>query len=235
MAVAGQPLHPDPTCTTTLYPPPTSLQPTLLDFLDTPKPENEETFWGDNIHTDPADLHQVYFQNVDGIRNDANEIDLYVKTMHQFNAGTIYWADPSGETMDRANSAFDAIEIAAQKAEARLDDIAGLTEPVRDNRPQMAEHVLSITRNLDGIISDIQVFSEAMHSQKGMLSYLVHDDELFHRIDIIVTNAEEISHRIRPILEDVRIFTDKIARDPRQLGMKGALDQRPSGLKTGVL
>jgi phospholipid/cholesterol/gamma-HCH transport system substrate-binding protein len=141
----------------------------------------------------------------------------------------------SRETMDKANAAFDAIQSAAQKADARLDDIAGLTEPLRDNGPQMAEHVLSITRNLDGITSDIQVFTQAMNSQQGTLSRLIHDDELFQKIDGIVTNAEEISQRIRPIVEDVRIFTDKIARDPRQLGVKGALDRRPSGLKTGVV
>jgi hypothetical protein len=41
-AIAG--LRPDPTCTTTLYPSPTSLQLTLLDFFERPKPENEETF-----------------------------------------------------------------------------------------------------------------------------------------------------------------------------------------------
>ncbi len=141
----------------------------------------------------------------------------------------------SRETMDKANAAFDAIQSAARKADARLDDIAGLTEPFRDNGPQMAQNVLSITRNLDGITSDIQVFTNAMNSQQGTLSRLVHDDELFQKIDGIVTNAEEISQRIRPIVEDVRIFTDKIARDPRQLGVKGALDRRPSGLKTGVV
>jgi hypothetical protein len=32
----------------------------------------------------------------------------------------------------------------------------------------------------------------------------------------------------------MRVFTDKIARDPSQLGVRGALDRRPSGLKTGV-
>jgi hypothetical protein len=95
VAVAGQPLSPDPACPTTLYPPPTSLQPTLLDFFETPKLEDEEMFWGDDIHTDPADLHRVYFQNVDGIRNDADDIDLYVEAMHQFNVNTICWADPS--------------------------------------------------------------------------------------------------------------------------------------------
>jgi hypothetical protein len=59
-AAVGQSLRsPDPTCPTTLYPPPISLQPTLLDFFETPKPEDEETFWGDDIPTDPADLHRV--------------------------------------------------------------------------------------------------------------------------------------------------------------------------------
>jgi hypothetical protein len=62
-----------------LSPPPTSLQPTLLDFFETPKLENEETFWGDDIHTDPVDLHRIYLQNVDGIRSDADEIDLAIR------------------------------------------------------------------------------------------------------------------------------------------------------------
>ena len=30
-------------------------------------------------------------------------------------------------------------------------------------------------------------------------------------------------------MNDIRIFSDKIARDPRQLGLKGALDKRPLG------
>ena len=37
---------------------------------------------------------------------------------------------------------------------------------------------------------------------------------------------------VKPILDDIRIFSDKIARDPRQLGLKGALDRRPVGTGT---
>ena len=51
-AVAGHPFQTDTTCPPTkLYPSPTTLQPTLLDFFEPPTPENEETFWGDDIHT----------------------------------------------------------------------------------------------------------------------------------------------------------------------------------------
>ena len=42
-------------------------------------------------------------------------------------------------------------------------------------------------------------------------------------------NAEDITSRLKPIMDDIRIFSDKIARDPRQLGLKGALDRRPVG------
>ncbi len=50
--------------------------------------------WGDSIHDDPGDFHRIYFQNIDGVRNDADEIDLYVSCMSQFQIGTFCWADP---------------------------------------------------------------------------------------------------------------------------------------------
>ena len=50
--------------------------------------------WGDSIHDAPGDFHRIYFQNIDGVRNDADEIDLYVSCMSQFQIGTFCWADP---------------------------------------------------------------------------------------------------------------------------------------------
>ena len=50
--------------------------------------------WGDSIYDDPGDLHRIYFQNIDGLRNNADEIDLYTASMAQFQIGTFCWADP---------------------------------------------------------------------------------------------------------------------------------------------
>ena len=43
-------------------------------------------------------------------------------------------------------------------------------------------------------------------------------------------NVNNLTRELRPIVDDVRVFTDKIARHPEQLGVRGALDRRP-GLK----
>jgi hypothetical protein len=77
--------------------PPSSIAPsTLLDFFTVPDssscPESSE--WGDSIHIDPKDNHRIYFQNIDGLRHDDDEMDLYVSSMAQFNIGTFCWADP---------------------------------------------------------------------------------------------------------------------------------------------
>jgi hypothetical protein len=77
-----------------------STSPSILPYLINPENtntvgEDETTYWGDTIHCPPGELHRVYFQNLDGLRNDSEEIDLYVETMLQYQVGTFCWTDPS--------------------------------------------------------------------------------------------------------------------------------------------
>lgn len=70
---------------------------TLLEFF-APAVSHQEpddtTTWGDSIHETPGELHRIYFQNIDGLRNDVDEIALYVSSMAQLQVGTFCWADP---------------------------------------------------------------------------------------------------------------------------------------------
>jgi hypothetical protein len=68
---------------------------TLLDFFS-PSLENSSehsSSWGDSIHQSPGDLHRVFFQNLDGLRNNADDMDQYVSSMAQFQTSTFCWAD----------------------------------------------------------------------------------------------------------------------------------------------
>ena len=71
----------------------------LLDYFASTTPSGSEMgtngTWGDSIQSVPGDLHRIYFQNLDGLRNDADETAMYVASMAQLNVGTFCWADPS--------------------------------------------------------------------------------------------------------------------------------------------
>jgi len=135
-------------------------------------------------------------------------------------------------TANEARQALNAFEQVGLKAERNLDNLEGFTRPLREQGDRLIADLSRGARNLDEALSQLVTFGEAINSSDGTLGRLIRDDQLYGDIREMVSNLNAASRRIRPILEDVRIFTDKISRDPRQLGIKGALDRNPSG--TGV-
>jgi phospholipid/cholesterol/gamma-HCH transport system substrate-binding protein len=152
------------------------------------------------------------------------------QTLHDFPA----LVNDARQTMDVARTSLTSFQKASEKAEANLDNLEQLTRPLGERGARIVENVEASTENLNELLTQLVTFSESLNSGEGALGKLVRDDELYERIDRIVGNAEDLTRRLRPIVDDVRVFTDKIARDPSQLGVRGALDRRPSGLKTGL-
>ena len=75
----------------TILPRATATSSTILEYFDSSESDaslGELKAWGGSILDNPDELHRVYFQNLDGLRNDPDEMDLYVSSMAQFNVGT---------------------------------------------------------------------------------------------------------------------------------------------------
>ncbi|HBJ36192.1 MAG TPA: hypothetical protein DDZ51_15865 [Planctomycetaceae bacterium] len=111
-----------------------------------------------------------------------------------------------------------------------LGNIEKFTEPLGERGPEMVEQVLNSFANLDATLQQITQFGDMVNNSDGSLRRIIEDDELYFQVKRTLGNIEQATMRIRPILDDVRIFTDKVARDPSQLGVKGALSARPNGL-----
>jgi len=54
--------------------------------------------------------------------------------------------------------------------------------------------------------------------------------ELYQHLNAAATNIERLTRDLKPILADVRVFSDKIARHPESLGVRGAIQRNP-GIK----
>ncbi len=76
---------------------------------------------------------------------------------------------------------------------------------------------------LDRLMTEVLVFSQSLNDSKGTIGQLVHNPELYHSVNRAVKNIEELTQELRPIVNDARIFSDKIARHPELLGVRGAI------------
>ncbi|MEM1069614.1 MAG: mammalian cell entry protein, partial [Planctomycetota bacterium] len=114
-------------------------------------------------------------------------------------------------------------------AEDAVSNIQQITEPLANHSDVFVESVMRTLTRVEGTLAEAEEFSRALNNNEGTLRRLLEDDELYWQVRRTVDNVEQATARIRPILDDVRIFTDKIARDPRELGVRGAISRRPSG------
>ena len=80
------------------------------------------------------------------------------------------------------------------------------------------------------MVEQFVLFGKALNRREGSLGQLVNNPDLYQNLNAAAANVEQLTRRLRPIVEDARIFTDKIARDPGVLGVRGAL-KKNSGIK----
>lgn len=140
--------------------------------------------------------------------------------------------DDARGTLAKANETFDGFQRMSLRAEDNLQNLEKFTKPLSERGPILVDNIDGILANVNSLTEQLDELAGGLSQRNGTIGRLLRDDTIYDRLDRTLANVEDLTFRLRPIMEDVRIFTDKIARDPRQLGVKGALDRRPLG--TGI-
>ncbi|MBA61521.1 MAG: hypothetical protein CMJ76_04070 [Planctomycetaceae bacterium] len=132
-------------------------------------------------------------------------------------------------TLSSAQQTMEYFENVGKKVETNLDNLEKFTRPLGERGEMLVESITSSVENFDSTVSQMNELVTTLNNAEGSLHKIVHDDDLYYSIKRTTTNIEDATKRMRPILNDLRIFSDKIATDPRQLGVSGVLDRRPVG------
>jgi hypothetical protein len=106
------------------------------------------------------------------------------------------------------------------------------TGPLGERGPAIAENIESSMRNIDALFEQLVEFGERLNAKEGTLARFLDDEEIYDRISRVALNAEDITRRLRPVVDNLGVFSDKLARDPGIIGVRGALDKRPIGQGT---
>jgi phospholipid/cholesterol/gamma-HCH transport system substrate-binding protein len=95
-----------------------------------------------------------------------------------------------------------------------LHNLEGVTEPLAQRGPELVARVDGTLAKADALMDEMRRFSQALNSQQGTLGQLIHNRELYDNLNRTAANIEELTRKLRPIVDDARIFSDKIARHP---------------------
>ena len=132
-----------------------------------------------------------------------------------------------------ANETQQTIALARrtlESAQKNFDNLQDVTDPLAKSAgPMMAKLNRSLS-NLDALATELAALSKIAASEDGSLRKLASDPELYRNLSRSAESLSILLNNLEPVIRDVHIFTDKVARHPELLGVSGAI-RGSSGVK----
>jgi len=95
-----------------------------------------------------------------------------------------------------------------------LRNIQQFTGPLSRNAEQRIAQFDRAVEGLAELMTNMQTFSRNLNDESGTLGQLVKNPELYNNLSQAARNVNVLTRQLEPIVRDVRIFTDKVARHP---------------------
>ena len=133
-------------------------------------------------------------------------------------------------TLAQASGTFEKMDDTISRLNNSLGNIERFTRDLGEQGPVMIERLERGSENLELLLAQMYAFSQALNSQDGTLGRLIRDPQLYENLNEAVANIEQVTRDLKPVVRDARVFSDKIARHPELLGVRGAMKQS-SGTK----
>ena len=170
---------------------------------------------------------------IEGLFNDPNlkeTIDIVATNLPDL-------MEDADAVMVQAQETLATFEGAGLAAEETMRNVAEFTKPFGAQGGQLVTEAMGAVRNLDALLVDLRTLSATVNrvvnrvnNGQGTLAKLVDDDQLYYSVLATLQNVETLTARLQPVVNDVRIFTDKISRNPsRLIDVQGTLLHRPNG------
>jgi phospholipid/cholesterol/gamma-HCH transport system substrate-binding protein len=137
--------------------------------------------------------------------------------------------------MNDVRDVAQAIQAPIEAIDRNLKNLEGFTEPLGRNGEEVAKSLIDGMNGLSRIVEELTVLVDALNSRNGTIGRLIHDPAVYDNLNRLLCNSNQVVMKInglamqlRPILDDVRTFTYKIAVEPGRV-LSGAIN--PSMIK----
>lgn len=116
------------------------------------------------------------------------------------------------ELVEQTQQTFEQMQHTIELADENLENLTKFTDPLGENGERIVLKVADSVSNLNELLEQMVTFSESLNNGKGSLAQLIHNPDLYQSLSRAARNMEMATKQLRPIMKDVRVITDKLAR-----------------------
>jgi len=124
--------------------------------------------------------------------------------------------------IEKGNISLDNLTVGLEKVTRALESITKITDQVEDDVPEIVSAVKRSAFRLEALFSELTLIVENFRNADGTVKRLMRDPAAYEKLLATLDNVEKITEEVewmlrvdgKPIAHNVKILTDKAARDP---------------------
>lgn len=168
------------------------------------------------------------------IRKVAETMPDVIEKANGLVAQTNLFVQDARSLMERGTGSLDKIDAGLAKADKALDGVMKITDSVEGNVDEFMTSLKNSATKLESLFDEVTSIVQAINNADGTLKRIMRSPEMYEKLMETLDNVQQITGQvdqmlktdIKPIANNVKIITDKVARDP-SIFIKNLIRKQP--------
>lgn len=135
------------------------------------------------------------------------------------------------ELLNDTRTTLQSVKTVVDRMDTTVATINTAATPLAQQSNQLVTDLANTMRNVQSMTRDLAVVSRAINSSDGSLNKLITDPSMYQNLDRAAVSLSVLLQNLKPVVADLQVFGDKIARHPELLGVRGVV-QGSDGTKS---
>lgn len=113
-----------------------------------------------------------------------------------------------------AHTTIEEMQVAIGSANRTLKNVEDITAPLAERSEEIAAKVDTTLTTLNYALEGVGRFTDRLNDSEGTVAQLLNNPDLYYNLNNTVLNINQLTKDLRPVVGDIRVFTDSLARHP---------------------
>ena len=134
------------------------------------------------------------------------------------------------QLLEETQRTLHSVNSVAKQLDTTVGNLNTATTPLAAQSESLVTRLNQSMANFETITRELAVISQLMNRNDGTMKKLITDPTMYQNLNTTTTSLAVLLRNLEPVIRDLQVFSDKIARHPELLGVRGVV-RGSSGLK----